>query len=73
MLESPKAREGMGEFIAEWLRFDRVMSSARERRVYPLFNQELARSMTEESRRFISDLIWNDRNFMQVFTADIAS
>ena len=26
--------------------------------------------MTEESKRFIDDLIWNDRNFMEVFTAN---
>jgi hypothetical protein len=69
MLENPKARDGINEFITQWLRFDRVISSARDRRVYPLFNQELARSMTEESRRFVSDLIWNDRNFMEAFTA----
>ena len=25
--------------------------------------------MTEEARRFIGDLVWNDRNFMEVFTA----
>ena len=70
MLDSPKAHDGVGEFIAQWLRFDRVMTSARERRIYPLFNLELARAMTEESRRFLSDLIWNDRNFMQAFTAN---
>ena len=70
MLESPKARDGVDEFVAQWLRFDRVLASARERRVYPLFNQELARAMTEESKRFINDLIWNDRNFMEAFTAN---
>jgi hypothetical protein len=69
MMDNPKARDGVGEFVSQWLRFDRVMASARERRVYPLFSQELARAMTEESKRFIGDLIWNDRNFMQVFTA----
>jgi hypothetical protein len=69
MLHNPKAREGMGEFIAQWLGFDRVMTSARERRLFPLFSQDLARSMTEESKRFVSDLIWNDRNFTEVFTA----
>jgi len=26
--------------------------------------------MTEESRRFIADLVWNDRNFMDAFTAN---
>jgi hypothetical protein len=70
MLESPKARDGVDEFVAQWLRFDRVLASARERRVYPLFSQELARAMTEESKRFINDLIWNDRNFMEAFTAN---
>jgi hypothetical protein len=69
MLDNPKAREGASEFIAEWLRFDRVMIAARERRYFPLFSTELAKAMTEETRRFVSDLIWNDRNFMQVFTA----
>lgn len=69
MLDNPKARDGVNEFTAEWLRFDRVMIAARERRYFPLFSQELAKAMTEETRRFVSDLIWNDRNFMQAFTA----
>jgi hypothetical protein len=69
MLDNPKAREGVSEFVAEWLRFDRVMIAARERRYFPLFSQELAKAMTEETRLFVSDLIWSDRNFMQAFTA----
>ena len=27
-------------------------------------------AMTEEARRFVSDLVWNDRNFTELFTAD---
>ena len=26
--------------------------------------------MTEEARRFVADLVWNDRNFMEAFTAN---
>lgn len=70
MLDTPNAQEAVGEFVSQWLRFDRVTTSSRERRVYPLFNQEIAAAMTEETRRFIGDLIWSDRNFMQVFTAN---
>ena len=69
MLDNPKARDGVNEFAAQWLRFDRVIAASRERRLYPLFNAELARSMTEESRRFIGDLVWSDRNFMEAFVA----
>jgi hypothetical protein len=69
MLNDSKARDGLDEFVAEWMRFDRVMAASRERRLYPLFSRELAKSMTEECRRFIGDLVWNDRNFMEAFTA----
>ena len=69
MLEDPRAKDGVDEFVSQWLRFDRVLTASRERRLYPLFNRELAKAMTEESRRFIGDLVWNDRNFMEAFTA----
>ena len=69
MLDNPKAREGLDEFVSQWLRFDRVLTASRERRYYPLFNRELAAAMTEESRRFLGDLVWSDRNFMQAFSA----
>jgi len=70
MLADPKARQGLDEFISEWLRFDRVVTAARERRMFPLFSRELANSMTEEARRFLGDLVWNDKNFMEAFTAN---
>ena len=70
MLADPRAKAGVDEFVSEWLRFDRVMNTSRERRLFPLFGRELAKSMTEEARRFIGDLVWNDRNFMEAFTAN---
>ena len=70
MLADPRAKDGLDSFVSEWLRFDRVLSAARERRVYPLFNPDLAASMTEEALRFVGDLVWNNRNFMQIYTAD---
>lgn len=70
MLADPRAKDGLDSFVSEWLRFDRVLGAARERRVYPLFNPELAASMTEEARRFVGDLVWNERNFMQIYTAN---
>ncbi|MGH9721715.1 MAG: DUF1592 domain-containing protein, partial [Bryobacteraceae bacterium] len=69
MMDNPKARDGLDEFTSQWLRFDRVIAASRERRLFPLFGSELARAMTEESRRFLGDLVWNGRNFMEAFTA----
>ncbi len=70
MLDNPKARQGVDEFVSQWLRFDRVMTASRERRYFPLFSRELATAMTEESRRFVGDLVWSDANFMDAFTAN---
>ena len=70
MLEDPRAREALDEFVAQWLRFDRVRNTVRERRLFPQFSPELAWAMTEETRRLIADAVWSERNFMTVFTAD---
>ncbi|BDC48024.1 hypothetical protein F183_A03400 [Bryobacterales bacterium F-183] len=68
LLDNERAKENLDEFTAQWLRFDRILGTAKDRRRYPKFNREAAVAMTEEARRFIRDLVWNDRNFMELFT-----
>jgi hypothetical protein len=69
MLDDAKARQALDEFVAQWLRFDRVLTATRERRAFPNFTPETALAMTHEARRFVSDLVWSDRNFTALFTA----
>jgi hypothetical protein len=69
MLRDPRAHQAMDEYVSEWLRFDRILTSSREHRRYPKFSRETAVAMTEEARMFVADLIWNDRNFMDAFSA----
>ena len=70
MLADPRAREGLDEFVSEWLRFDRVNTAARDRRLFPLFNRDLVVAMTEEAKHFVGDLVWNNRDFRGAFTAN---
>ncbi|MDA1314727.1 MAG: DUF1592 domain-containing protein [Acidobacteria bacterium] len=70
MLDSPRAKESLSEFVSQWLRFDRILQASKDRRRYPQFTREMAVAMTEEARLFVNDLVWGDRNFMDVFTAD---
>ncbi len=69
MLEDPKARQALDEFAVEWLRFDRVLTSTKDRRAFPQFTPDTAIAMTQETRRFVSGLVWGGRDFMQLFTA----
>jgi hypothetical protein len=70
MIADRRAHQAVDEFISEWLRFDLVLNAVKDRTIYPQFTPELAAAMTEETRRLISDLVWNDRNFMDLFRAN---
>ena len=70
MLDDPRARESLSEFVSQWMRFDRILQTSKDRRKYPQFTRETAVAMTQEARLFVADLVWNDRNFMDLFTAD---
>jgi hypothetical protein len=69
MIADPRARQALDEFTSQWLRFDLVQNAVRDRTLYPQFSPELATAMTEETKRLIADLVWNDQNFMGLFTA----
>jgi hypothetical protein len=70
MLDDPRAKQSLDEFVTQWLRFDRVLNTVKDRASFPMFNPELAAAMTEETRLLIADAVWNDRNFMTVFQSD---
>jgi len=69
MLKDPRARQAIDEFAAEWLRFDRALTATKDRVAFREFTPDTLYAMTEEARAFIADLVWNDRNFMELFTA----
>ncbi len=69
MLADPRARDAMDEFLAQWMRFDRVLEATRDRRRFREFNAEVAAAMVEETRRLFNHLVWRDQNFMEFFTA----
>jgi uncharacterized protein DUF1592/uncharacterized protein DUF1588/uncharacterized protein DUF1587/uncharacterized protein DUF1595/uncharacterized protein DUF1585 len=70
MLDDPRAHEAIDEFFAEWLRFDRVLTSVKDRRRFPEFTPELAAMMVQETRMLLGHLVWDAGNFMDAFTAD---
>jgi hypothetical protein len=70
MLKDPRAHEALDTFVSQWLRFDRMLTATRDRRRYPQYTRETAVAMTQEALYFIGDLVWNNRNFMDAFTAN---
>lgn len=70
MLRDPRAKLAMEEFLSQWLRFDRLLSAIRDRRLYPDFDSRLTSLMAEETRRLFNHLVWDKDNFMELFSAD---
>jgi hypothetical protein len=70
LLGDDRSKLALDQFLAEWLRFDRLRSASRDRRYYPDFSAELMNSMIEETRRLFQHLVWKDKNFMEFFTAE---
>ena len=73
MLDHPRAHESLNEFVSQWLRFDRILTASKDKRKFPTFTRETAAAMTQEAGTFVGDLVWNDRNFMELFTAPTAT
>jgi hypothetical protein len=70
MLADPRAHESLDEYVSQWLRFDRLVTASKDRRKFPYFTRETINAMTTEARTFVSDLVWNDDDFMKLFTAN---
>ncbi len=70
LMADGRARLAMNQFLAEWLRFDRVKGALRERKLYPEFGAELIGAMLEETSRLFGHLVWEDKSFLEFFTAE---
>ena len=70
MMDDPRAKRALEVFLAQWMRFDRVMTSAVRGRVTPDFSASLLPLMTEETKHLFNHLVWDDGNFMELFSAD---
>ena len=70
ILDDPKARQALDEYVSQWLRFDRVLTATRERRAFPQFTPETAIAMTQEARRFVSGIVWGGQDFTTIFTVN---
>jgi hypothetical protein len=72
LLADPRAAGAFDEFLAQWMRFDRLRNAIRDRRLFPEFTAELVSAMTDETRRLFRSLVWEDRSFLEFFTAGYA-
>ena len=70
MLPNQRTTEAFDDFLSQWMRFDRLRNSVKDRNRFRDFGPQVAESMTEETRRLFQYLAWSDVDFREFFTAD---
>lgn len=59
MLSDPKARPAIATFYDQWLGLSMLDTATKDPAVFPAFNDALRDSMREETRRFVSHVVWD--------------
>ena len=70
MLASPRSEALATRFAAQWLRLDDLEAIQPDVRVDADFHQQLKNAMRRETELFFYNLVQNDRNFLELVTAD---
>lgn len=70
MLIDPRADALIENFAAQWLFLRNLKNFAPDLQTFPDFDDNLRRAMEEETRLFFQSIIREDRNVMELLTAD---
>jgi len=70
MLKDRKARALTENFAEQWLHLVGLKKAAPYPSLFPDFDEELRRDMREETRRFVTRIIEEDRSIMEFLNAD---
>lgn len=65
MLAAPEAQDALVEFFGEYLDVEDL--PGKDTGVFPLYSDELAASMTEETHRLLRDIIWDKNEDFRLF------
>jgi hypothetical protein len=70
MLKDTRAHRALSQFYNQWFGLGRLATATKDTSAYPDFNESLRSSMSEESRLFIDDVLWNgDAKLKTLLTA----
>jgi hypothetical protein len=70
MLKDRKARALTENFAAQWLHLGGLKKAAPDPKLFPDFDEKLRQDMREETRRFVTRIIAEDRSIMEFLNAD---
>jgi mono/diheme cytochrome c family protein len=70
MLRDPKSQALIDNFATQWLTLGKVLGVAPDVNAFPDFDENLRESMMEETRQFVASQMREDRNVVELLTAN---
>lgn len=70
LLADARSRDMVGLFALQWLGVEGVGGANKNNSLYPGWTDDVRKSMGEETRRFVAELVAGGATFDQLFTAD---
>ena len=71
MLDDPRAHGAIEAFYAQWFGVEALDTTTKDTAIFPEFNDSLREAMREETKRFISNVLWDDdAKLSTLLTAD---
>ena len=70
MLDDEKAQRFVADFLDQWLELESIDATTPDEKLYPEWDDVLRQATLEETRRFFSELIWDDRGVREFIDSD---
>lgn len=71
MLQSPKTRSKVREFIAKWLRLDHHLELSKDSNTFPQFTPEVAADLRTSLDLFVDEILWKrSSDFRELLSSD---
>ena len=70
MLEDPRARSLVQNFVTQWLQIQRLDSLAPDNKLFPTFSPTLRRSMLQETELFADAILRENRSILDLIDAE---
>lgn len=70
MLDDEKSQRFVEDFLDQWLELEDIDATTPDEKLYPEYDDVLRQAMLEETRRFFSELIWDDRGVRELIDSD---
>ena len=70
LLDDERSQRFVEDFLDQWLELEDIGATTPDEKLYPEYDDVLRQAMLEETRRFFSELIWNDRGVREFIDSD---